>query len=77
MDDKNLPIGELFETVSYKSIQDVENMIDNLNSDQSLYMVSLALEIAVRNNLYSLQEIEIISKSLRILNKSQFKDVLK
>lgn len=59
------PIGELFETIQYVSKNDIDNLIDNLDSTQSFYFINLALQLAVKNNIYDITEIEIISKSLR------------
>lgn len=64
------PIGELFDSIMYNSVEDVENLIENLTKEQSMYMVSLSIDKAIRNNLFTLQELEIISKSLRIINKN-------
>jgi len=73
MDQNNLkPIGELFETIQFFSENDVNNLIDNLDEIQSFYFINLSLEIAKKNNLFSILELEIISKSLRklkVLNK--------
>ena len=70
METENKPIGELFGSIIYNSNKDVENLIDNLNQEQSFYMLSLGIETGIRNNIFTIQEIEILSKSLRIMNKT-------
>lgn len=65
MDQKQKPIGELFDTIQYASEEDVNNLIDNLNDVQSLYFIELSLKTAIKNNIFNILEIEIISKSLR------------
>ena len=71
MEDKKQPIGELFETISYFSPTDISNLIDNLNEEQSVYMIGLAINMCYQKNLFTLEESEIISKSLRLLNENR------
>jgi hypothetical protein len=71
MEDKKQPIGELFEAISYFSPTDISNLIDNLNEEQSVYMIGLAINMCYQKNLFTLEESEIISKSLRILNENR------
>ena len=71
MEDKKQPIGELFETISYFSPTDISNLIDGLSEEQSVYMIGLAINMCYHKNLFTLEECEIISKSLRILNESR------
>jgi DNA integrity scanning protein DisA with diadenylate cyclase activity len=63
------PLGLLFETMAYYSEESVEQIIDNLELNNSLFILSQALEMAHSKNIFSLTESEIISKCLRILNK--------
>lgn len=71
MENKKQPIGELFETISYFSPTDISNLIDGLNEEQSVYMIGLAISMCYQKNLFTLEESEIISKSLRILNSTR------
>ena len=71
MEDKKQPIGELFETISYFSPTDISNLIDGLSEEQSVYMIGLAINMCYQKNLFTLEESEIISKSLRILHTSR------
>lgn len=70
------PVGELFGTIQYMSEKDVNNLIDNLDDVQSLYFITLALEISKSQNIFSFTELEIISKSLRKIKskKLEFND---
>jgi len=63
------PIGYLFETMAYYSEESVEQIIDNLEMSNSLFILSQAIEMAHSKNVFNLTESEIISKCLRILNK--------
>lgn len=62
-------INLLFDSIKYGSHEQLDLFILNLSKEQSLYVVTEALEMGHRRGVYSLQESEILSKSLRILNK--------
>jgi hypothetical protein len=68
MTQEKQPLGLLFNSVAYYKPEDIELIVDNLNFDQSFYMLIQALEYAYQHNIYSIQEAELISKSIRILN---------
>lgn len=71
MQEQTQPIGYLFGgSISYYEQKDVEKFVDNLTSEQSFFVVSQALQMAYSKGIFSLNESEIISKSLRILTKS-------
>jgi hypothetical protein len=73
MSKEKQPMGLLFNSVAYYQPEDIQLLVDNLSYEQSLFMISQALEYAHKNGLYSLQESELISKSLRglVLPKEQ------
>jgi hypothetical protein len=67
----NMEQGEfLFDAIKYQSPEDVEKFIESLDTPQSYYVLTKALEMAYVRGVYSLQESEILSKSIRILTKS-------
>lgn len=68
MDEKKKPIGELFESIQFSSLKDLDILIETLDKTQALYMLNLSLDLAIKNNIFSMVEIEIISKSLRLIN---------
>jgi hypothetical protein len=71
MSQEKQPLGLLFNSVVYYKPEDIEMIVDNLNFDQAFYMLIQSLEYAHQHNVYSLQEAEIISKSIRILNSKK------
>jgi hypothetical protein len=70
MTEETKPLGQLFESINYYNEDDLIKFIEDLTKEQSLYVLTQALEVSLRRGLFSLQEAEIISKSLRILMKS-------
>jgi hypothetical protein len=62
------PIGILFDSVAYYTPQDVDSLCDDMNLEQSYYMMIKALEFAHNARIFSLQESELVSKSLRVMN---------
>lgn len=62
------PIGLLFGSVAYYSPDDINSICDDMNLEQSYFMIIKALEYAHSSNLFSLQESELVSKSLRMMN---------
>ena len=61
--------GLLFDSVAYYTPNDINTLCDDMNFEQAYYMMIQALEFAYKSRLFSLQESEIVSKSLRIMNK--------
>jgi hypothetical protein len=70
MTEETKPLGQLFESINYYNEDDLIKFIEDLTKEQSLYVLTQALEVSLRRGLFSLQEAEIISKSLRILMKN-------
>jgi hypothetical protein len=62
------PIGILFDSVAYYTPQDVDSLCDDMNLEQAYYMMIKALEFAHNARIFSLQESELVSKSLRVMN---------
>jgi len=59
----------LFDRIQIKEDIHFETFINDLNEEQSLYIIRLALNSAQKEGLFSLEESEILSKSIRILNR--------
>ena len=62
------PIGLLFDSVAYYTPNDVDNLCDEMNLEQAYYMMIRALEFAHKSRIFTLQETELVSKSLRVMN---------
>jgi len=62
------PIGLLFDSIGYYTPSDIDSLCDDMNLEQAYYMIIKALEYSHNSRVFSLQESEIVSKSLRIMN---------
>lgn len=67
----------LFDRIQIKEDSHFDSFLNDLNEEQSLYIVRLALNAAMNKGLYTLEESEILSKSLRILNRLETNQVNK
>ena len=67
-ENNKLPIGQLFDSINYYTIEDFDKFVSNLNNEQSLYCLIQAVQYAHSKNLFSLEESEVISKSIRTLS---------
>ncbi len=64
------PIGSLFGTIHYVSINDLDNFISNLTQEQSLYCLIEAVKLAHLKGIYTIEESECLSKSIRVFQKN-------
>lgn len=74
MEQEKQPIGLLFDSMAYYNPEDISILVDNLTHEQSFYVLTQALEFAHKSSLFSLQESELVSKSLRILNSPKIEE---
>lgn len=66
--EKNTEImGEIFNSISYTSSEDLNNLIDNMTNEQISYFTTLALTSAFHRGSFSLVESEIVAKIIRKL----------
>ena len=62
------PIGFLFDSVAYYTPNDINSLCDDMTLEQAYFMIIKSLEYAHVQKIFSMQETEVVSKSLRILN---------
>jgi hypothetical protein len=61
------PIGQLFNTINYNNMEDLENFISNMTPDQGLYILVQATRAAQTRGAYGMEETEVLSKAIRTL----------
>jgi hypothetical protein len=69
MENEKTPINLLFGSIAVYKPEDVDLLLEHITFEQSFFYVMQAIQFAHHSNLFSLQESELISKSLRVLNK--------
>ena len=69
------PIGLLFTSIPYYSVDNLNKVIDGMSEDQSKFYISQALNYAFSQGVFNLIESEIVSKSIRILNNQKKEQV--
>lgn len=62
------PIGSIFGTIAIYEEKQVSQLIDTMEFEQAYFYITQALQHSFNSGVYSLQESEILSKSLRILS---------
>jgi hypothetical protein len=70
MEDENeIYLGTLFDTINYKTEDDLESFIDGMDKNQANYVLQLAIQKSISYGLFTLEENEVLSKSLRVIRK--------
>jgi hypothetical protein len=69
MTEQKQPIGYLFESIAIYDQSTISQFVDNLTPEQAFYVLTQSVQMAYSKNIYSLQESEILSKSLRVLTE--------
>jgi hypothetical protein len=65
------PIGYLFENIAIYDPSSISKFIDKMTPEQAFYVITQALHMAYSKNIFSMQESEVLSKSIRVLNEPQ------
>lgn len=74
MEQEKQPLGFLFDSVGYNSPEDIDRLTDEMTREQSFYILTQALDYVHKTRLLTMQETELVSKSLRILHKVMSND---
>jgi hypothetical protein len=69
MESEKAPIKFLLGSIAIYKTEDVDSLIDNMNFEQSFFYIMQAIQYGHNSNLFTLQESELLSKALRLLNQ--------
>jgi hypothetical protein len=70
-DNEKQPMGSLFESMNYYSLEDLDKFVSEISEDQALYCMIQAIHLGFKKQIFSMQEIEVLSKCLRkVVNKT-------
>ena len=59
------PITLLFDSIPIYEPNDIEKLLNGLEYPQSIYIINQSINYAYKHGIFSMEEIELISKSLR------------
>ena len=68
------PIGSLFESIDYYNLSDLDSFISNMTNDVALYCLIQSVHKGFNKGLFTMQEIEVLSKSMRMLTNKPKND---
>jgi hypothetical protein len=69
MDEKNEFYAELFGSISLKNEDHLQVLIDTMDENNAIYIITQAIKYAFNQGAYSIGETEVLSKSIRVLNR--------
>lgn len=72
--ENRLPLGTLFDEITYYSMEDLDVFMNNMNRDQAIYCIIQAVQSAYKRNAFTLSESEAISKAIRKLSTQEKKE---
>ena len=70
MDEKIQLYGELFGSIPLNSEEHLQVLLDTMDKDNSVYILTQAVKYAFNQGAYSIGESEVLSKAIRVANKS-------
>lgn len=62
------PLGSIFGTIVYYDNKQLNEIADNMSFEQAYFYLTQALQHSFNSGVYTLQESEILSKSMRIIS---------
>ena len=74
MSEEKKIVGNLFGVINYSSIDDLDRFISEMKRDHALYCLIQAVNFAYSKNVFSIDESEVVSKSIRILSSPPKED---
>lgn len=69
MEEEN--INTLFNTINYRTTNELNRFVDDMNVDQALFCLVRATRYGHEKGIFSIEESEVISKSIRLLTTPQ------
>lgn len=66
--------GKLFNVIPLMDDNHVDLLLSTMTKETAIYYLTHAVNLAYHNGVYSLGESEILSKSIRMLNKDEISE---
>lgn len=59
----------LYGTINLQDLEQFSTFVDNLDYPQAVFILNQSIEYALSHGIYNMKEVELLSKSLRIILK--------
>ena len=66
---------KLFDILSYTNSEDLDNILKSVSHEQSLFFLTLAIKSAYNRNTFTMEETELLSKCLRVLQSTESENI--
>lgn len=71
MNEEQKLYGKLFNSIELSSEEHLDGILQTINKDSGLYLLIQAVKFGYMSGIYTMGEVEVISKSIRVLTKSE------
>jgi hypothetical protein len=66
---ENKIFGKIFDSVELISEEHLDLILQNMDKESSLFFMVEAIKMAYSRQIYSIGEVEVLSKAIRVINK--------
>lgn len=74
MNQDTKPFGKLFNSIELTSEEHLEAILQTMTKENANYIIVQAVRLAYQNGVYSMGEVEVLSKAIRVLSKVEQPD---
>ena len=71
MEENKTPFGKLFNSIVLDNDSHLELILSTMNKTAATFILTQAVKYAYEQGIYTIGESEVISKSIRVLGKSE------
>jgi len=71
MNSENKTFGKLFNSIELQTEEHLDMILQTMNKDNAFYILTQAVKLAYLSGVYSMGEVEVISKAIRTLSKPE------
>lgn len=71
MNEEQKLYGKLFNSIELSSEEHLDVILQTINKENALYLLIQAVKFGYMNGIYTMAEVEVVSKSIRTLSKRE------
>ena len=68
---ENKTFGKLFNTVELQNEEHLEMILSTMNKESSLFFLIQSVKFAYHSGIYTMGEVEVLSKAIRTITKNE------